>query len=417
MAAKIIMPQLGESVIEGTISAWLKREGDSVEQYEPVLEIETDKVTTEAIAETSGIILKIMVPEGETVAVGTVLAYIGAAGEEIDSTDISKTDFQTEAPAVEPAPTPESPKETPPAPPTPTAAQPLAKVYTGRISPLVGRIAAENEVDLNLITGTGKDGRITKKDILAYIESRGVVTPIPAPTSRISRDAPELVPGELIPLTGIRKAIAEHMVLSKRTSPHVTTVFEIDYTAVAAHRAMNKEPFARQDARLTFTVYIIAAIAQALHQHPLVNSSWTDEGILLKKEINIGMAAAIPDGLIVPVIKDADRLDLVSLAKKINDLSERARAGKLLPDEVQGGTFTLTNHGVSGSLFATPIINQPQCAIFGAGKIEDRVKVIDNAIAIRRLAYASLTFDHRILDGARADDFMTTVKDLLENWS
>jgi 2-oxoglutarate dehydrogenase E2 component (dihydrolipoamide succinyltransferase) len=207
------------------------------------------------------------------------------------------------------------------------------------------------------------------------------------------------------------------MVLSKRTSPHVTTIFEIDFTSVAAHRSANKERFARDGARLTFTAYIIAAMAQGLRIHPLVNSSWSDDGIVLKKAINVGMATAIGEGLIVPVIKNADGLSLFGLARAINDLSERARAGKLVPDEVQGGTFTLTNHGVSGSLFATPIINQPQCGILGAGKIEKRVKVINDAIAIRPMAYVSLTFDHRILDGASADAFMTTIKDILESWS
>jgi 2-oxoglutarate dehydrogenase E2 component (dihydrolipoamide succinyltransferase) len=220
-----------------------------------------------------------------------------------------------------------------------------------------------------------------------------------------------------MPLTGIRRAIAEHMVRSKHTSPHVTTVFEVDFSSVAAHRAANKATFARDGANLTFTAYLISTIVQALKAHPLVNSSWSDEGIILRKEINIGMAAATPDGLIVPVIKNADSLSLLGLARTINDLAERARIKNLRPDDVQGGTFTLTNHGTSGSLFATPIINQPQCGILGVGKIEKRVKVINDAIAIRPMAYISLTFDHRILDGASADAFMNTVKDTLENWS
>jgi 2-oxoglutarate dehydrogenase E2 component (dihydrolipoamide succinyltransferase) len=217
-------------------------------------------------------------------------------------------------------------------------------------------------------------------------------------------------------MTNIRRAIAEHMVRSKQTSPHVTTVFDVDFSAVTAHRAANKQTFARDGASLTFTAYIIATIVQALKAHPLVNSSWDDNGIILHKNINIGMAAAIEDGLIVPVIKNADSLSLLGLARTINDLADRARNGRLTPDEVRGGTFTLTNHGTSGSLFATPIINQPQCGILGVGKIEKRVKVINDAIAIRPMAYASLTFDHRILDGASADAFMTTVKDTLENW-
>lgn len=225
------------------------------------------------------------------------------------------------------------------------------------------------------------------------------------------------VPGELLTLTSIRRAIAEHMVLSKRTSPHVTTIFDVDFSNVAEHRQQHKASFARDGANLTFTAYIIAAMVQALRTHPIVNSSWTDKGILIRQEINIGMATAIDDGLIVPVIKNADGLSLLAISRAINDLSNRARLGKLKPDDVQGGTISLTNHGTSGSIFATPIINQPQCAILGIGKIEKRVKVINDAIGIRMMAYASLTFDHRILDGATSDGFMSTFKEQIENWS
>jgi 2-oxoisovalerate dehydrogenase E2 component (dihydrolipoyl transacylase) len=422
MATKILMPQLGESVIEGTISSWLKQEGDQVEQYEPILEIETDKVTTEATAEVPGVLLKILVPEGETVAVGTLLALVGKAGEGLDDLELSNHQeiveenigIQEKKPLPSITALPE--RKTSSNGPSRSTSQ-----YTGRVSPVVGRIAGEHGVDLNQVRGTGRDGRITKKDVLAFIDTRetGSVRldrDREVPPVKQSKDS-SLIPGEVIPLTGIRRAIAEHMVHSKHTSPHVTTIFEIDFSSVSSHRAKRKERFARDGARLTFTAYIIAAIAQGLRIHPLVNSSWTDEGIALKKEINVGMATAIADGLIVPVIKNADGLSLFGLAQAINDLSERARNNRLLPDEVQGGTFTLTNHGVSGSLFATPIINQPQCGILGAGKIEKRVKVISDAIAIRPMAYTSLTFDHRILDGASADAFMTTVKDILENWS
>jgi len=416
------MPQLGESVIEGTISAWLKQEGDWIEQFEPILEIETDKVTTEATAEVPGTLLRIMVPEGETVAVGTVLALVGEVGEDLEvvasETDFSAAGEAATGPEVEStAPVLSRAGEQAPMDGSPPGYSP----YTGRVSPVVRRIAGEHRVDLSQVTGTGRGGRITKKDILLFIAGRDANVPIPLhvpqPSLGHRTDASEHTPGEILPLTGIRKAIADHMVLSKRTSPHVTTVFEIDYSAVAAHRSENKDRFAQDDVRLTFTAYIVAAIAQSLRIHPLVNSTWTEEGVLLKKDINIGMATAIPDGLIVPVIRTADELSLLELARAINDLSERARKGRLLPDEVQGGTFTLTNHGVSGSLFATPIINQPQCGIFGAGKIEKRVKVINDAIAIRLMAYASLTFDHRILDGATADGFMATIKDILEKWS
>ncbi len=424
MATEVLMPQLGESVFEGTIAVWLKKEGDTIDLYEPILEIETDKVTTEATAEVAGTLLKILIPEGETVEVGTVLAYIGKPGEKVDGTSAPKAQPAVDEKEV---PVPVSSKSTPT---QPAAKKPTAnggpvqapKRYTGRISPVVGRIAEEHAVNLDLVPGSGRNGRITKKDILAFIEQQPeqaailqpTPTTVPKPTP-VSTE-PAAVPGEILPMTNIRRAIAEHMVRSKHTSPHVTTVFEVDFSAVATHRAANKKTFARDGAKLTFTAYIISAMIQALKAHPLVNSSWDDNGIVLHKDINIGMATAIEDGLIVPVIKNADSLSLLGLARTINDLADRARNGRLAPDEVRGGTFTLTNHGTSGSLFATPIINQPQCGILGVGKIEKRVKVINDAIAIRPLAYASLTFDHRILDGASADAFMTTVKKTLETW-
>ena len=414
MGTKIIMPELGEGIIEATIAQWLKEEGDPVAQYEALLEIETDKVTTEATAEGAGTLLKIFVPAGETVPVGTLLAFVGAPGEAVEG------DAQTET-AV-PAPPP-------PSTPGPTSArlghtngQPAAPSrYTGRISPVVSRIAAENDVNLDLVTGTGLDGRITKRDILAYVENRQspiVNRQLPAVAGPVvvEKRAPAPVSGEVQPLTAMRRSIAEHMVRSKQTSPHVTTVFEFDFTAVATHRAAHKEQFARDNARLTFTAYLVAATVAALKEHPLVNSSWRDDGILLHRDIHLGMATALDEGLIVPVIKHADSLNLLGLARTINDLADRARQKQLRPDEIQGGTFTLTNHGVSGSLFATPIINQPQCGILGVGKIEKRVKVVGDAIAIRPLAYVSFTFDHRILDGASADYFVAAIKDKIENW-
>jgi pyruvate/2-oxoglutarate dehydrogenase complex dihydrolipoamide acyltransferase (E2) component len=442
MATKIIMPELGEGVIEGSVSRWLKQEGDKVAQYEPVLEIETDKVTTEATAEVAGTLLKIEVPEGQTVPVGTVLAYIGKPGEALNGGEATETAPVKEA-VKEPAPA----KMAPPAKVAAPAETGRAKTgngngrdhgrekssYSGRISPVVGRIAEEHDVDLSQVEGTGLGGRITKKDILAYVGARDTA-PAPVVTAPPEQRAPalaaaqpepgrpapaappDLVPGETVPLTSMRRAIAEHMVRSKHTSPHVTTVFDVDFRAVAQHRASHKDAFARDNANLTFTAYLITAVVQALKLHPLVNSSWSDNGVILKREINVGMAAAIPEGLIVPVIKNADSFSLLGLARTINDLTHRARNKQLRPDEVQGGTFTLTNHGTSGSLFATPIINQPQCGILGVGKIEKRVKVIQDAIAIRPMAYVSLTFDHRILDGASADAFVSTVKDLIENW-
>ncbi len=464
MTYKLLMPEMGEGVIEGTISQWLKQEGDYVDQYEPILEIETDKVTTEATAEQAGTLLKIYVQEGETVPVGTVLAVIGNEGDSVP--DDAGHSGQTTAPQPEPEPEPVAVKtETAVTTPQPAAPQngstsPASaefvpagftpRRYTGRISPVVGRIAAENNVSLDNVPGTGKDGRITKRDILAYIEARtaaasrpteAVPTPAPAmpaptpaastpaaPTPTASTPAPApkpaapapaaaAVPGTIQPLTNMRRAIAEHMVRSKHTSPHVTTVFEFDFTAVSQHRAAHKAQFQQEGINLTYTAYIVAATAEALRQHPMVNSSWADNGIELKQEINIGMATALEDGLIVPVIKNADTLNLRGIAKTVNDLAQRARSKKLLPHEVQGGTFSITNHGVSGSLFATPIINQPQCGILGVGIIEKRVKVINDAIAIRPMAYVSFTFDHRILDGATADYFVATIKEKIENWA
>ena len=414
MGTKIIMPELGEGIIEATIAQWLKEEGDPVAQYEALLEIETDKVTTEATAEGAGTLLKIFVPAGETVPVGTLLAFVGAPGEAVEG------DAQTET-AVPAPPPPSTPGPTS-ARPGHTNGQPAAPSrYTGRISPVVSRIAAENDVNLDLVTGTGLDGRITKRDILAYVENRQLPIvnrqlPAEARPVVVEKRAPAPVSGDVQPLTAMRRSIAEHMVRSKQTSPHVTTVFEFDFTAVAIHRAAHKEQFARDNARLTFTAYLVAATVAALKEHPLVNSSWRDDGILLHRDIHLGMATALDEGLIVPVIKHADSLNLLGLARTINDLADRARQKQLRPDEIQGGTFTLTNHGVSGSLFATPIINQPQCGILGVGKIEKRVKVVGDAIAIRPLAYVSFTFDHRILDGASADYFVAAIKDKIENW-
>lgn len=424
MATSIALPEMGEGVIEGTLARWLVSVGDRVDRYAPIAEVETDKVTTETTTDTAGTILRLCVREGETVPVGTVLAYVGEPGEVVpENGDQPATDV---AAPITPAPD----REQSVAPDAPSS------VYTGRISPIVGRIAAEHQVDLNQIVGTGREGRITKQDILAYLSARdtdelpkqAAAPSLPPPAARPvapeETAAPEPAPvraepaidGDLVALTGIRRAIAEHMVRSKHTSPHVTTVFEFDFSAVAAHRRAHKEVFLRDGTRLTYTAYIVAATVQALKAHPMVNSTWTDDGIRLLREINIGMATAIDDGLIVPVIRNADGMNLLGLARTINDLADRARAKQLRPDEVRGGTFSITNHGTSGSLFATPIINQPQCGILGVGAVEKRVKVIDDAIAIRPLAYVSFTFDHRILDGASADAFVTTVKRHIEDW-
>ena len=421
MTTEIIFPEMGEGVIEGTLTRWLVQEGQAVQQYDPIAELETDKVTTEISTEVAGTILKLCVNEGDTVPVETVLATVGSAGDDPaasngDDSAASSSEHGRPTPATESSPSDQQ-----------------KQPYSGRVSPVVGRIAAEHQVDLTLVKGTGRDGRVTKQDILAYVEQRDTVTEpagskeaVPQPAlvleeveTRDESKAPVValdVGDKMLPMTGMRRAIADHMVSSKRTSPHVTTVFEFDFTAVAAHRTANKAAFAQDGAKLTFTVYIVAAIVQALKQHPLANSVWTDDGVILRREINIGMAAAVPGGLVVPVIRQADSMNLLGLARAINDLTHRARNKQLTPQELQGGTFSLTNHGTSGSLFATPIINQPQAGILGIGKIEKRVKVINDAIAIRPLAFASFTFDHRILDGATADAFVSTIKEIIEDW-
>lgn len=448
MATEVIMPQLGESVVEGTVSRWLLTEGDSINEFDPLLEVESDKVNSEIPAPAGGTLLKIYVQEGETVTAGTVLAILGEAGEAApEAPEAAPVHAAEVAPAevVTPAPMSVAPQAPPPAPQPERAAAPPPTNGGPRISPVVARIAAEHQIDVSQVPGSGRGGRVTKKDILAFIESggAGVAESLPPweqpgsgdlfkPTDDMYKPAPAQAPadhvhqpppapgapGEIVTLSTMRKRIAEHMVMSKlQTAPHVTTVFEVDLSRVVANRSASKAEFARRGVNLTFTAYFVAATAAALRVHPMVNSRWTDEGILLYPEVNIGMAVAIDDGLIVPVVKRADELSLAGLARQINDLADRARKGRLVPDEVQGGTFTITNHGVSGSLFATPIINQPQTGILGVGAIQKRVVVTeDDAIAIRPMVYITLTFDHRVLDGASADWFVAEIKRTLENW-
>lgn len=427
MPTKVIMPSLGESVDEGTITKWLKEEGEKIEEYEPLLEVNTDKVDTEIPSPASGVLLKIIAPEGKTVQSGEVLAWLGERGESVPDGEVP-SDAVQELPAAEKAPAkePEGVQAVADKPISAQAPRPGRDKELGFISPVVAKISQEEGVDLSKVEGTGRGGRITKKDVMAYLERRKVAPePEPAPEPRPAREPlkPEIPPveaepGEMIPLTPMRKSIAEHMVRSKRTAPHVSTVMEADFSRVIEHREMNKETFAKDGVKLTFTAYIVSAVISALKNHPIINASWSDDGILLHREINIGVAASLgQEGLIVPVIRNADRLSLLGIASAINDLAERARTRQLKPDEVQGGTFTITNHGVSGSLFAMPIINQPQAAILGVGAIQKRVVVINDAIAIRPMVYLSLTIDHRILDGATADYYLGDVVDTLENWS
>jgi 2-oxoglutarate dehydrogenase E2 component (dihydrolipoamide succinyltransferase) len=452
MATKIIMPQLGESVVDGTVSEWLKKPGDTVAEFESIARVSTDKVDTEIPSPAAGTLLTVYVQEGETVNAGVLLGLIGQPGENPDASGPTSEDTNGHAivGAQHAAPAQSSNGH---------------GAYTGHVTPVVARMAAEHKLDLSHVSGSGRDGRITKKDVLAYMEQGAspaaaptedlppwerpgsgdlfkstseyevdetpkapasvgaqYIAPAPStpnPESRTQQAAPlqNTIPGELQALSAMRRSIAQHMVQSVQTSPHVTTVFEADLTAITSHREANKAAFLKQGIKLTFTPYFVAACAAALRENPLVNSRWTDEGIYVYQPIHIGIATAIDDGLIVPVLKNAGDYNLSGLARQVNDLAERARTKQLKPDEVREGTFTLTNHGVSGSLFATPIINQPQTAILGVGAIEKRVKVVNDAIAIRSCAYLSLTFDHRVLDGASADAFVSRVKSLLENWA
>ncbi len=440
MPTQVIMPQLGESVVEGTISKWLKREGDPVAEFEPLLEVSTDKVDTEVPASAGGILLKIYVPEGQTVERGTLLAVIGQPGESVGDAPAAPQHDTHHTPA---APVSISTS-------TASGNNGTQSAYTGHVTPVVARMVAEHKIDLSRVTGTGREGRVTKKDIEAYLEAGSTSapaddlppwerpgtgdlfkptvdyeneSPTPAPVSVSApprphpvEPIPEGMAGELVPLTNMRRAIADHMVMSRRTSPHVTTVFEIDLSAVLKHRQENKAAFERQGVNLTLTAYFASASVDALRAVPNLNARWTDEGIYRLYTYNIGIAVAIDNGLIVPVIHNAQDLNLLGMARAVNDVSGRARNKQLKPDEVQGGTFSITNHGVSGSLFAMPIINQPQVGIMGVGMMEKRVKVIDDMIAIRPCVYVSLTFDHRVVDGAQGDAFLSMLKTRLEGW-
>ncbi len=442
MPTEINMPQLGESVVEGTISKWLKRPGERVEKYEALLEVMTDKVDTEVPAPEAGVLREILVPEGQTVRVGTLIALLDGA----------ETGAQPAAPAALAAHSNGALSHTAVAAPPAAVAAPAAgqSGYRGPVSPVVARLAAEHNLDLGLIAGTGQGGRVSKQDVLRYLEQRKAepapaapaalpaAAPVAAPAAvpaevrpalseSLARPQPSALPEELpedaeiVPVSPMRRAIAEHMVRSRRTAPHVTSFFEVDVSRIIAHRARHKDDYERQGVKLTFTPYFVQAAVAGLQAVPLVNASYTDEGIVAHQRMHIGIAVALEDGLIVPVLRDADEKNLLGLARAVNDLSDRARARRLKSAETQGGTFTITNHGVSGSLFATPIINQPQAAIMGVGAIQKRPVVITqdgvDAIAIRPLCFVSLTIDHRLLDGAAADRFLSVLKRTIETYA
>ncbi len=442
MATDVLMPQMGESVTEGTVTRWLKKVGDTVGRDEPLFEISTDKVDAEIPSPAAGVLAKVLVTEGQTAAVHSLVAVIEPAGSAVRPSAAPPMPLAASKPSAAPSSVQTaSPATT--APPAraaePVSARPPATEDI-HSSPLVRRIAAENNVDLSQVAGTGLGGRISKEDVLAYIEARkgapaparpAAVTkavPPPAPAPALSRAEdrepvrPAPVPSapgreEVVPMSAMRKKIAEHMALSRHTSAHVTTVFAIDLTRVAGIYHHEKEHFEQQEStRLGYTPFFIRAIIDGLKKFPILNSSLVGENVVYKKDVNMGVAVALEWGLIVPVIHHADEKSFLGLARAVNDLADRARRKKLAVEEVQGGTFTITNPGALGSLFATPIINQPQVGIIGVGSINKMPVVVNDAIAIRSIVHLSLSYDHRLIDGAVADQFMAAVKSYLENW-
>jgi len=419
MPTNVVMPQMGESIAEGTVIRWMKKVGEHVERDEPLFEISTDKVDAEIPSPAAGVLTQILVKENETVAVNSVVAVIDGEGSAVAASPAATPKQEAVSPAVPPS------AVVPSAPPVEQAsvAQPedggAAEVRT---SPLVRRIAREHNVDLNQVKGTGLGGRVSKKDILDFIDQQntgGVAQPA-APAPSASPAAPPVTfsgPTQVVPMTPIRRQIAEHMVASKRTSAHVYTVVEAEMTRVAAMRERFKEEFEkRHGIKLTFTPFFIRAAVEAIKDFPIVNSSVEGMNIVYKREVNVGVAVALENGLIVPVIKRADEKNFLGLARAVQDLAERARSKRLSVEDVQGGTFTITNPGSFGGLFGLPIINQPQVAILGVGAIEKRPVVRDDAIAIRHMVYLSISYDHRVVDGAVAEQFMAKIRKNLENW-
>jgi len=401
---------MGESIFEGTLTKWLKKPGDKVERDEALFEISTDKVDSEIPSPASGILQEVLVKEGQTVQINTVVAIIGDGSAKPSAKSAPEAKVEAPAPASKPESEPK---------PEPPVQEDDSRVPN---SPLVRRIAKEHGIDLAALAGkgTGINGRITKDDILAYVESgagkgaaKKPASPSPAPTPTPIAFSGEV---ERVPLTPMRKSIAEHMVASRRTSAHVTTFFEVDCSSIMKGREKLKAEFERAGVRLTITPFFAQAVVRALRKFPIVNASLDGDSIVYKRDINIGIAVSLDGGLIVPVLRNAAEKNLQGLAHAINDLGERARNKKLLPDEVKDGTFTITNPGVYGALTGTPIINQPQLAIMGMGGIKKRAVVIDDAIAIRPIIVLSLSFDHRVIDGALADQFMADIQKQLENW-
>ena len=441
--ADVVMPQMGESVAEGTIVRWIKKVGDRVDRDEPLFEISTDKVDAEIPSPSAGVLVEIRAKEGETVPVNSVVAVIGEAGSAAAAPPAKAEPTAPAAPSspvppvarVAPAPAPVVPaaQETataqipaPVVPPSLAVPERAAEGQKQKSSPLVRRIAKEHRVDLSRVAGTGLGGRVTKDDILGYLDKGqkpavpAAAAPPAAPSAQPAAHVPAFKPGdnvEIVPMSVMRRKIAEHMVLSRRTSAHVHSVFEIDYTRVAKIRAARRADYERQGVKLTYMSFLMKATVDALRAVPVVNTSIDGDNIVYKKDINLGIAVALEWGLIVPVIKHADEKNVLGLSRAIQDLAARARSKQLKPDEVQGGTFTITNPGVFGAQFGMPIISQPQVAILGVGTIEKRVAVVDDdAIGIRTKGYLSIGYDHRLVDGAVADEFMSHLKKTIENF-
>ena len=452
MSVDVVMPQMGESIFEGTITKWLKKPGEKVERDEPLFEISTDKVDAEIPAPSAGVLKEIKVAEGQTVPVQTVVAVIDSngAGAATAAPAAAKAEAPkpaapqaAAAPAAKPAPAPAAAKPAPA--PAAAKAAPAGNGEKVRSSPLVRRLAKEHEIDLTQVPGTGAGGRVAKRDILGAIEggtARAGATAAAAPAAAAARPSSPPPPAsgatqahagfesavprekmyfghyEVQPMSVMRQRIAEHMVLSKRVSPHVYSIDEVDMTAIAKLRASTKAKFEESTGtKLTFMPFFVRAAVEALRAFPTVNASVDGTNIILHRECNIGIAVALDWGLIVPVIKNAEEKNFLGLARTMNDLAERARTKKLKPEEVAEGTFSITNPGVFGGLMGLPVINQPNVAILGLGTIEKRPVVIDDAIAIRSMVYLTLSYDHRVVDGAIAHQFMGKIKHTLENWT
>jgi len=472
MATDVLMPQMGESIAEGTVSRWIKKVGDKVERDEPLLEISTDKVDAEIPSPAAGTLSEILVPEGQTVAVNSVVARITAEGEAAGAVAPAKPVEQPkpaeqsraaegggapQKPAVPPpqqqraaneamqqevkqeapaAATGHRPQAAPPQPPATSDQEPdnltsLDERRRTKSSPLVRKIAKENNVDIAQIQGSGISGRVTKNDILEFLqqpqpkvaaEAGGAPQRAAAPAQQARAAAPQFAPGEktrIEPMSVMRRQIAKHMVMSKQTSAHVTTAFEIDFTTIERLRQQHKQEYAQRGAKLSYLPFIIQAVIDGLREFPVINASMDGDNVVYHRDLNIGIAVALDWGLIVPVLKNADEMNILGIVKAVADLGERARTKKLSPEDVQGGTFTITNPGVFGGLFGIPIINQPQVAILGIGGVHKRPWVMESedgdSIAIRSICILTLTFDHRLIDGAVADQFMAHVKSVIES--